>query len=60
VGERVKEILVLCNECRVPTYVPLEDDSYYSVVMPTFLAEGGDGFTMISDNVMSKQQSGKG
>ncbi|CAB1342768.1 unnamed protein product [Coregonus sp. 'balchen'] len=48
-GERARSISVLCTDCRVPVYEPLDDSRLYKVVMPSYLVEGGDGFSMIKE-----------
>ena len=47
--DRVVEVLVRCSECEVPDYEPLDYDKYYKIVMHSFLAGGGDGFTVIKE-----------
>ncbi|XP_065744673.1 5'-nucleotidase isoform X1 [Phocoena phocoena] len=56
-GERVVKLEVLCTQCRVPSYEPLRMDEVYKVILPNFLAKGGDGFRMIKDEVL-KHDSG--
>ncbi|XP_007949345.1 5'-nucleotidase [Orycteropus afer afer] len=56
-GNRVVSIDVLCTKCRVPTYEPLKMDEIYKVVLPNFLANGGDSFHMIKDELL-KHDSG--
>uniref|UniRef100_A0A8C0NB61 5'-nucleotidase n=1 Tax=Canis lupus familiaris TaxID=9615 RepID=A0A8C0NB61_CANLF len=51
-GNRVVKIDVLCTQCRVPSYEPLRMDKIYKVVLPSFLANGGDGFQMIKDEAL--------
>ncbi|XP_070810299.1 5'-nucleotidase isoform X2 [Pituophis catenifer annectens] len=46
-GSRVISLNVLCTECRVPTYVPLEMEKSYKVLLSSFLATGGDGYYML-------------
>lgn len=46
-GERVRSISVLCTKCRVPSYEPLDPNKLYKIVLPSYLVEGGDGFSMI-------------
>uniref|UniRef100_A0A1B0GP29 5'-Nucleotidase C-terminal domain-containing protein n=1 Tax=Phlebotomus papatasi TaxID=29031 RepID=A0A1B0GP29_PHLPP len=50
VGERVTSVDLLCNECDIPVYEPLEVDRMYRFIMPSFLAGGGDGFYVVSEN----------
>lgn len=57
-GDRVVKLDVLCTQCRVPSYEPLQMDKTYKVVLPSFLANGGDGFRMIKDEAL-RHDSGK-
>ncbi|XP_005073717.1 5'-nucleotidase [Mesocricetus auratus] len=56
-GNRVVQLDVLCTKCRVPSYEPLEMDKVYKVILPNYLANGGDGFQMIKDELL-KHDSG--
>ncbi|XP_037541930.1 5'-nucleotidase [Nematolebias whitei] len=56
-GHRVKSLGVLCTKCRVPVYEAVRDREVYSVVMPSYLVTGGDGFSMIQ-NEFRKHDSG--
>lgn len=42
-GKRVTSISVLCADCRIPHFQPLEMEKYYNVLVPSFILEGGDG-----------------
>ncbi|XP_061479250.1 5'-nucleotidase [Rhineura floridana] len=46
-GSRVVTLKVLCTECRVPVYEPLQMDKTYKLLLPSFLAGGGDGYHML-------------
>uniref|UniRef100_A0A182JP57 Apyrase n=1 Tax=Anopheles christyi TaxID=43041 RepID=A0A182JP57_9DIPT len=46
IGERVLALDVLCHDCDVPKYEPVEPFRKYRVITNSFLAGGGDGFTM--------------
>ncbi|XP_053674378.1 apyrase-like [Anopheles nili] len=48
IGERVLALDVLCHECSVPRYEPVEPFRKYRVITNSFLAGGGDGFTMFT------------
>lgn len=50
VGERVVDIEVRCAECDAPFYEDFDSTKIYRVVAPDFLAEGGDGFSMLRDH----------
>ncbi|KAG3289873.1 5'-nucleotidase ecto [Ictidomys tridecemlineatus] len=56
-GDRVVQLDVLCTKCRVPSYEPLKMDEVYKVTLPNYLANGGDGFQMIKDELL-KHDSG--
>ncbi|XP_033503895.1 snake venom 5'-nucleotidase [Epinephelus lanceolatus] len=56
-GHLVKSLSILCTKCRVPRYEPVEDETVYKVVLPSYMVKGGDGFTMIP-NEMLKHDSG--
>uniref|UniRef100_A0A8D8VZ06 apyrase n=1 Tax=Cacopsylla melanoneura TaxID=428564 RepID=A0A8D8VZ06_9HEMI len=45
--ERVSNIEVMCADCRVPRYQPLDPDRWYRIVVNDFTYNGGDGYTMI-------------
>ena len=57
-GSRVVEILARCVKCRVPTMLPLQQSESYEIAMPTFLANGGDGFAVIRDNKIQHHLTG--
>lgn len=50
-NNRVVSIDALCRVCVVPRYEPIDAEKYYRVVLPSFLADGGDNFTMIAEGV---------
>uniref|UniRef100_A0A3P9LLI0 5'-nucleotidase n=1 Tax=Oryzias latipes TaxID=8090 RepID=A0A3P9LLI0_ORYLA len=56
-GNRVRSLKILCTHCRVPMYEPVQDSMDYKVVMPSYLVTGGDGFSMIPEE-MKKHDSG--
>lgn len=43
-NKRVMSVQILCTNCTVPVYKPLEDCDIYKVVTTDFVARGGDGF----------------
>ncbi|XP_031148913.1 5'-nucleotidase [Sander lucioperca] len=55
--QRVKSLSILCTKCRVPHYEPVQDETVYRVVVPSFLVTGGDGFSMIPSEKL-KHDSG--
>ncbi|XP_038658725.1 5'-nucleotidase-like [Scyliorhinus canicula] len=48
-GHRVVKLDVLCSKCRVPHYKRLKDSKVYKIIVNSYLAGGGDGFTMLKD-----------
>ncbi|KAL4649026.1 5'-nucleotidase isoform X1 [Arapaima gigas] len=56
-GNRVQEIKILCTQCRVPQYELLDPQQVYKLVVPSYLVEGGDGFSMIKQEKL-KHDSG--
>lgn len=52
-GERAQSIKVLCNTCLIPIYEDLNQDKTYKIITPSFLTGGGDGFTVISENLQN-------
>lgn len=57
-GNRVRNLQILCTKCRVPRYEPVEDAQVYTVVAPEYLVSGGDGYTVIGEE-MIKHNSGE-
>lgn len=58
-GSRVRSLDILCTQCRVPRYEPVEDETVYTVVLPSYMVTGGDGFSMIKNETL-KHNSGEG
>ncbi|XP_068454797.1 5'-nucleotidase isoform X2 [Clinocottus analis] len=56
-GRRVKSLATLCTRCRVPRYEAVQQEALYKVVMPSYMLTGGDGFSMIAEEVL-KHDSG--
>ncbi|XP_049459037.1 snake venom 5'-nucleotidase-like [Epinephelus fuscoguttatus] len=52
-GNRVTSLSILCVECRVPRYEPVQPETVYKVVMPSFIVQGGDRFSMIPDEKLN-------
>nr|CAD7424034.1 unnamed protein product [Timema monikensis] len=46
----IKELSILCDECDIPEYQPLNLTKWYRIAMASFLAEGGDDFGIIPQN----------
>lgn len=50
---------MLCTKCRVPQYEPIDLEKSYTVVMPSYLIDGGDGFTMIKKEMLKHNTGGQ-
>lgn len=50
-GNRVKSIYARCGNCVVPVYRKLDLNANYTVIMSSYLSNGGDGikFTKVVD-----------
>ncbi|SPP89841.1 blast:Apyrase [Drosophila guanche] len=49
-GQRVVSVRALCSNCEVPGYRPLKIAKTYRIVVMEYLANGKNGFSLISDN----------
>lgn len=49
---------MLCTDCRVPKYEPLDPEKTYTVVMPSYIVGGGDGYAMIKEELL-KHNTGR-
>ncbi|KAM9703355.1 snake venom 5'-nucleotidase-like [Menidia menidia] len=56
-GRRLRTLMALCTRCRVPRLLPVRDQDPYRLLMPSYLVAGGDGFSMIPDEML-KHDSG--
>ncbi len=57
-GSRVRSLSIVCTKCRVPVYEPVQDEMVYTVVLSSYMVRGGDGFSMIRDEIL-KHNSGE-
>lgn len=48
--QRVVQLDVLCRLCDVPRYEPIQDNTWYRLVLNNFLKNNGDNFAMLRDN----------
>nr|CAD7568984.1 unnamed protein product [Timema californicum] len=51
-GKRVVSAMARCGDCRVPTYSPVQTNQTYSILVPSFLVDGGDGFTVFKEKAI--------
>jgi len=50
-GSRISSLLIRKGSSRpFPAYEPVEDSVLYNIIVTNFLADGGDGFSMIAEN----------
>ncbi|XP_023665917.1 5'-nucleotidase [Paramormyrops kingsleyae] len=56
-GSRVTSTRLLCTQCRVPQYEPLDPKRVYKLLMPSYMVDGGDGYSMIKNEKL-KHDSG--
>ncbi|XP_048766300.2 snake venom 5'-nucleotidase-like isoform X2 [Ostrea edulis] len=54
VNQRVVEVKVLCSDCEIPKYEPLEENKMYDVILSNFILLGGDGYTVVKDHAQQK------
>lgn len=57
-GNRVVSLHLRCKECRVPKYEPVNHHANYTLLMPDYLAMGGDNFTSFTNNVVKREYTG--
>ena len=58
-GRRVTSVQVRCQECLVPSYSALNEDHIYPVLLPSFLIDGGDGYSVFTDEKLSQERFSK-
>ena len=58
-GRRVRSVQVRCYECLVPSYSALNEDQIYPVLLSNFLIEGGDGYSMFTEEKLSQERFSK-
>lgn len=47
-GARVHSVFVLCTECLVPSYVPLDVSKVYKIVTTSYLSLGGNDYSVLA------------
>ncbi|XP_042861628.1 LOW QUALITY PROTEIN: 5'-nucleotidase-like [Penaeus japonicus] len=58
VGQRVVRLQARCVSCRVPEMQDVKADQIYQIAMPSYLANGGDGYEIIRDNKVEHHLTG--
>jgi len=56
-GSRLVKADARCADCRVPKFLPIEDEKEYEVVMNTYMAKGGDGFDVIAKHAIRNRNT---
>ncbi len=57
-GNNVESVLVRCAACEVPVYEPLDESAEYGILLPYFIANGGDRYTFLPDEIISRDDLG--
>lgn len=57
-GSRLNRLDIICTKCRIPRYEPVQDLEVYTLVLPSYLVAGGDGYSMIAKEML-KHNSGE-
>lgn len=52
-GDRVVDLKVRCQECDIPIYEDLDEDKLYNIAVCSYIVQGGDSFTAISENIQN-------
>ncbi|CAG4951635.1 unnamed protein product [Colias eurytheme] len=47
IGSKVVEATARCWNCSIPTYSKIVESGKYRVIMPNFVSNGGDGYSML-------------
>ena len=50
---RVVDVQVLCTECQIPKYEPLDEKKIYRIVATDYLVSGGDGYDVLKKYAMN-------
>jgi len=59
IGSRVHNVTLLCLECDIPRYEPLNSDKEYKILTSSFVAGGGDGYSMFPGELLEHENLGK-
>jgi len=57
-GNRVSSLLLRCGDCSVPKFEPLQLTANYTIIMNSYLAEGGDNFKSLQKVLKKNQELG--
>ena len=56
---RVVSLEVRCTECRIPVFQPIDTDKVYSIIMPSYMANGGSAFGLVDEFKISRVDGGE-
>ncbi|XP_035687503.1 snake venom 5'-nucleotidase-like isoform X3 [Branchiostoma floridae] len=56
VGQRVVTLEAVCTECSIPQYEPVERGRRYKLLINAFMVGGGDGYSMLPENVADEDR----
>ena len=57
-GNNVESVLVRCSSCDVPEYLPLDESAEYTLILTSYLMNGGDKYTMFAEEAISHEDLG--
>ncbi|CAG2172739.1 unnamed protein product [Oppiella nova] len=55
--QRVDKVVVRCANCTVPEYLPLDETQDYKILVPKYIADGGDGYQMLKSKDIKRISS---
>jgi 5'-nucleotidase len=59
VNHRVVSVDVLCRNCEIPAYLPLNATQWYRMIVPAFIGAGGNGYVAFGDNRRNHRKGDK-
>ncbi|GFN81671.1 5'-nucleotidase [Plakobranchus ocellatus] len=54
VGSRVVDVQMICAKCYIPQFQPLNRTEVYQILINSFLADGGDGYTELPSVILKR------
>lgn len=58
-GSRVKSVMILCSECKLPSYEYINLDKKYTIITTKYLANGGDEYKMLKEEILNIENLSK-
>ena len=58
-GNNVESVQVRCAACDPPEYFPLDESARYGILLPEFIAYGGDKYDFLRTETISRDDTGK-